>query len=333
MTTEALTLDEISDLSTRVFVSNGCDDANTHALVRTIVSAERDGCRSHGLFRVPGYVAALRSGKVDGRAAPTVTQKTPVILQVDGAGGFAPLTLERATPPLADAAKTFGVAIAALTRTHHFAALWPEVEALAAHGLIAMACVNYLPVVAPAGARTPLFGTNPLAIAWPRPGRDPVVLDMATAAMARGEIQIAAREQRRVPENTGLDEHGATTTDPAEILKGVMLPFGGHKGSGLALMVELLAAGAIGERFSFETAAEDNGDGGPPRGGEFLLAIAPNLLAGPDWAAHCEAFFARYDAIEGARLPGAARLARRTMPGPRDIDAELLSRVRGLVRD
>ena len=79
----------------------------------------------------------------------------------------------------------------------------------------------------------------------------------------------------------------------------MLLPFGGYKGSAIALMVELLAAGAIGERFSFEAAEADNKDGGPPRGGEFMLAISPELLAGPDWAEHCEAFFRRYDAIEG----------------------------------
>jgi delta1-piperideine-2-carboxylate reductase len=323
-------LDEIADLASRVFSSNGCDNANTAALVRTVTAAERDGCLSHGLFRVPGYVASLRSGKVNGKASPQIAARTPVIHCVHGDNGFAPFAIERTIPALAEAAATYGVAIAAMTHTHHFAALWPEVEALASHGLIGLACVNYLPVVAPAGGREPLFGTNPLAIAWPRPGRDPVVLDMATSAMARGEIMIAAREGRRVPPGAGLDLQGQPTTDPNEILKGVMLPFGGHKGSGLALMVELLAAGAIGERFSFESHAEDNKDDGPPRGGEFLLAISPEVLAGPGWAEHCERFFERFDTIGGARLPGARRMRNRHTPGPREIDAALVERIRGL---
>lgn len=332
MTTLSLGLEEIAALAERVFASNGCDAANSAALVRTVTAAERDMCLSHGLFRVPGYVASLRSGKVNGAASPKVRPRTPVVLNVHGDNGFAPLAIERTVPALAEAAKTYGVAVAPITHTHHFAALWPEVEAIAAHGLIGLACVNYLPVVAPSGARTPIFGTNPLALAWPRPGRDPVVLDMATSAMARGEISIAAREGRNVPPGAGLDASGQPTVDPNEILKGVMLPFGGHKGSGLALMVELLSAAAVGERFSFESDAEDNKDGGPPRGGEFLLAISPEILAGPGWADHAERFFARFDSIDGARLPGARRMRNRAMPGPRELDAALVEKVRGLCR-
>lgn len=332
MTTETLALSDIATLAWEVLRANGCDDANAAALVRTIRAAERDACLSHGLFRLPGYVAALRSGKVDGAARPVITQRTPVVLHVNGNNGFAPLTLEHAIPTLADAALINGVAVAAITQSHHFAALWPEVEGLAARGLVGLACTNYIPVVAPIGAREPIFGTNPLAIAWPRPGHDPVVLDMATSAMARGEITIAARDGRPVPAGTGLNAQGDPTTDPAEILKGVMLPFGGHKGSGLSLMVELLTAGLTGEGFSIETAARDNKDGGPPRGGEFLLAISPEILAGPGWDTHCEAFFARYAAIDGARLPGSHRMHRRQAPGPRQIDAALLEQVRALIR-
>jgi delta1-piperideine-2-carboxylate reductase len=238
--------------------------------------------------------------------------------------------LECARPQIAIAAKANGVTVTAIQRTHHFAALWPEVEALASEGLIAMACVNYLPVVAPTGGRRPLFGTNPMAIAWPRPGRDPVVLDMATAAMARGEVQIAAREGRTLPSGVGLDKTGEPTTDPNAVLEGVMLPFGGYKGSGLALMVELLAGGGVGERFSFESDAEDPKDGGPPRGGEFLLAISPELLAGPGWSEHCEKFFARLGEIDGARLPGERRHSNRRQVGPRQVDAALLSRIQAL---
>jgi delta1-piperideine-2-carboxylate reductase len=330
MSTVSLSLQEIGDLATRAFAQNGCDAANTAALVRTVVNAERDGSLSHGLFRVPGYVASLRSGKVNGEADPSLDHKTPVIVVVHGDNGYAPLAVERGVPALADAAEKFGVAVMAITHTHHFAALWPETEAIASHGLIGMACVCYTPFVAPAGGKQALFGTNPISFAWPRPGRTPMVVDMATAAMAHGELQIAAREGHSVPLGTGLDANGNLTTDPGEILKGVLLPFGGYKGSAIALMVELLAAGAIGERFSFEAAAADNKDGGPPRGGEFMLAISPELLAGPSWAEHCEGFFGRFDAIEGARLPGSRRHKNRLSDSPRHINANLVERIRAL---
>ena len=330
MATISLSLTEIGDLARRVFSQNGCDGANTDALVKTVVTAERDGSMSHGLFRVPGYVASLRSGKVNGRANPQVSCKTPVIVSVHGDNGYAPLAIERGVPALTDAAKKLGVAVMATTHTHHFAALWPETEAIAEEGLIGIACVCYTPMVAPAGGNKTLFGTNPISFAWPRPGRSPMVVDMATASMALGEVQIAAREGHKVPLGTGLDANGNLTTDPNEILKGMLLPFGGYKGSAIALMVELLAAGAVGERFSFEAAEADPKDGGPPRGGEFMLAISPELLAGPDWAEHCEGFFRRFDAIEGARLPGSRRHRNRLSTAPRNIDASLVERVRAL---
>jgi len=330
VSTVSMSLQEIGELAVRVLSHNGCDAANTEALVRTVVTAERDGSLSHGLFRVPGYVASLRSGKVNGKARPIVNHRTPAIVSVHGDNGYAPLAIERGVPVLAEAAKKLGVAVMAVTHAHHFAALWPETEAIAAHGLIGMACVCYTPFVAPAGGNKPLFGTNPISFAWPRPGKEPMVIDMATAAMAQGEVQIAAREGHSVPLGTGLDANGKLTTDPNEILKGMLLPFGGYKGSAIALMVELLAAGAVGERFSFEAAEADNKDGGPPRGGEFMLAISPELLAGPDWAEHCEGFFRRFEAIDGARLPGARRHRNRQSNAPRHINAELVARIRAL---
>jgi delta1-piperideine-2-carboxylate reductase len=248
--TVSISLEELGELATRVFSNYGCDEANTRALVRTVVTAERDGSLSHGLFRVPGYIASLRSGKVNGKASPKVSFRTSAIVSVHGDNGYAPLAIERGVPVLAEAAKELGVAVMALTHSHHFAALWPEVEAIAAEGLIGMACVCYMPFVAPHGGNQPIFGTNPIAFAWPRPGKTPMVIDMATAAMAQGEVQIAARDGYKVRLGTGLDHKGQLTTDPNEILKGMLLPFGGHKGSAIALMVELLAAGAVGERVS-----------------------------------------------------------------------------------
>ena len=129
------------------------------------------------------------------------------------------------------------------------------------------------------------------------------------------------------PEPLILDGQGLLDK---EILKGMLLPFGGYKGSAIALMVELLSAGAVGERFSFEAAEADNKDGGPPRGGEFMLAISPELLAGPGWAEHCEKFFSRFATIEGARLPGSRRHNNRLSTAPRNIDVALLERIRAL---
>ena len=246
----------------------------------TIMAAERDKSYSHGVFRLPGYVASLRSGKVNGKAKPKVSDMAPAAVKVDADNGFAPLALKVGRDPLAAKAKSQGIAVQAITRTYHFAALWPETAALAEEGLAAFAFTSAKPTVAPAGGIKPVFGTNPMSFAWPREGHPPMVFDLATAAMARGEIMIAAREGHAVPEGCGITADGTPTTDPGEILKGAQLAFGGYKGALLSLMVELLAGPLIGEVFSTEQAAADNNDGGPAIGGELLIAIDPVTLSG-----------------------------------------------------
>jgi len=306
-----LTFEQVEKLAADCLMANGADAENAGAVARTIAKAERDGSASHGFFRLRGYVASLKSGKVNGTARPTAERIAPAAVRIDGDNGYAPLALETGIPVLAETAKETGVAVGALVNIYHFAALWPEVEMLADRGLVGYACTAYMPSVAPAGAKTPLYGTNPMAFAWPRAGKPPMVFDMATAAMARGEIQIAARDGHELPPGVGLDKDGNPSTDPNAVLEGVMLPFGGYKGSNMAMMVELLVGALIGERFSFEAKEADPGDGGPPRGGEFLLAIDPARLGADDSGAHAEAFFERYMALDGTRMPGDRRYRNR----------------------
>jgi delta1-piperideine-2-carboxylate reductase len=133
-----------------------------------------------------------------------------------------------------------------------------------------------------------------------------------------------------VPEGTGLDSRGEPSTDPAEIIKGVLLPFGGYKGSAISLMIELLAAGLTGEQFSYEAKENDNGDGGPPRGGEIILSMSPDIIAGPGWEQHVEKFANKMSAMEGVRMPGARRHKNRLDKGIRKIDTTLLKTIREL---
>lgn len=332
MTTTNMTLDEIYALTRDVMLANGCDTANAEALADIVTRAERDGSHSHGLFRVPGYVKALRSGKVNGKAEPKLSHRTASVIQVEGGGCFAPLAQAVGLPALAQAASETGAAALSLTGIHHFAALWPETEYLADRGLVGIACTAYMPAVAPAGSQEKLFGTNPISFAWPRPGATPLCYDMATASMAMGDVQIAARDGKEVPLGTGLDADGNPTTDPAKIAGGgVLLPFGGYKGSAIALMVELLAAGLTGERFSFEAAEADNKDGGPPRGGEMVIALSPSVIAGEGWEAHADGFIDRLRGLDGVRLPGERRHKNRLDEGPRSINSTLLETVRGLL--
>ena len=331
MSTVSLKLDEILDLAKKTLLTNGCDDETASILAELIMKAERDGSLSHGLFRLPAYVAGLKSGKINGKARPDVKKISPSVIKVAGNNCLAPVVLNKGIPELIKAAKESGVAVLAITNSHHMAAMWPETEMLAEQGLVAFACTSYKPAVAPAGATKPLFGTNPISFAWPRPGKTPVVYDMATASMAMGEVQVAKREGHKVPLGTGLNKDGKETTDPGEIADGgVLLPFGGYKGSAIAMMVELLAGALVGDNFSFETAAKDKNDGGPPSGGEFILAISPDRLSGNNWAIHSDEFFDKMKSMNGVRLPGERRHKNRLDKGPRNINEELVNKIKSL---
>ena len=331
MAAVSLSLDEIYNLAKKTLLFNGCDEENAAILSNTMMRAERDGSLSHGLFRLPAYTASLKSKKVNGKARPTIQNIAPSVLKVLGNNAFAPMVLSVGLPAVIELAKKNGVAILAITNSHHMAALWPETETIADAGLVGFACTSYKPAVAPAGATKPLFGTNPISFAWPRPGQTPVVYDMATASMAMGEVQVAAREGHKVPLGTGLNKDGKETTNPSEIADGgVLLPFGGYKGSSIAMMVELLAGALLGEWFSFETKEHDNNDGGPPKGGEFILAMSPDKIAGPNWDKHADEFFKKMKSMDGVRLPGERRHKNRLDKGPRQINKELVEKIKGL---
>lgn len=328
-----MSMRDVHDVAYDCLTANGCDHENATAVAESVTQAERDSAAGHGLFRIPGYVLALRSGKVDGTARTTIEHVTPSMLRADGHGGFAPLALTTVRDPLIQATKSQGIAMAGMTGIHHFSALWVEIESLTKAGVVAFACTAYMPTVAPAGGKEPIYGTNPLAFGWPRGDKPPMVFDMATAAMARGEVMVAARDGHEVPEGVGLDKDGNPTTDASAIMDGgQLLPFGGYKGSGIAMMIELLAAGVIGQPFSFEAGEADNKDGGPARGGEFLLTIDPAKMGGDDWLDHGEAFFARYLGIDGTRLPGARRMGHRAGNEANGVNVndDLVSKIKDL---
>ncbi|MCH9672844.1 MAG: Ldh family oxidoreductase, partial [Gammaproteobacteria bacterium] len=247
-----LNLTEVHELATAAFINNGVSEPQSRAVADIVTAAERDECKSHGLFRVPGYLASVKSGKVNAHGSPTVTAIAPSVLQVDADGGFAPLALEVGRAPLVKLAKEQGIAAQAIVNSYHFAALWPEVEALADEGLVAFAYVAAMRYVAPAGGVKPLYGTNPMAFAWPRDGRPPLVFDQASSASARGEIMLHQRDGHAIPEGWAIDADGNPTTDPTAALSGAQLAFGGYKGASIALMVELLAGALVGDLFSFE---------------------------------------------------------------------------------
>ncbi len=319
-----MSLDELWGLAHDTLRAHGCAGAQAEAIADTITAAERDGAKSHGLFRIPFYVKAIRLSGARPDAEPAVSELKPAVLRVDGGYGFAPLALQRGAELLAERARSQGIAALALRNVFHIAALWHEVERLAEHGLIAFAFTGTNSYVAPAGGTQALYGTNPMAFAWPRSGRAPLVFDQASSASARGEIQLHRREGKPLPEGWALGPDGEPTTDPDTALAGAQLPFGGHKGASIALMIELLAGALIGDLFSYEASAADTNGVGAPLGGEFVIAIDPaGCVAEAERAAQldrAEQLFARILAQDGARLPGERRHAHRERARTEGVD-------------
>ena len=313
MTDVHLTLDDLRTLARTTLRRVGLASDHADAIAETMVAGERDGCASHGIYRLLVAANSVAKGVAVPDAVPVVSEPAPALVKVDGQGGFAQLPFERGLPLLVEKAQQNGIAALAITNAVHFAALWPEVEAVTAHGLVALAFTPSHAWVAPAGGTKPVFGTNPIAFGWPRRGRDPFVFDFATSAVARGEIELHRRAGKPVPEDWGYDAAGNPTTDAAAVLDGAMRTFGGHKGSALAAMVELLAGPLIGDMTSAESIAADAGRGGSPIGGELILALDPERFLGADLEDRFAAAEAMFHTIEaqGARLPSSRRYAAR----------------------
>ncbi|GMG94245.1 Ldh family oxidoreductase [Cupriavidus metallidurans] len=308
-----LSLAEVRELSLNVLQTNGYSEAHSKAITDVIVAGQRDECQSHGLYRLLVCVHTIRNGKVDGHAVPEVVDQAKAIVRVDARFGNSLLAFQTGLPHFIRKARECGLAAMAINRCFHFSALWPEVETLASEGLVAMAMTPSHAWVAPAGGTKPVFGTNPLAFAWPRPGRTPFVFDFATSAIARGDIELHRRQGKALPEGWAIDADGNPTTDPLAALKGAMLTFGGHKGSALSAMIELMAGPLIGDMTSAESMAFDAGAGATPCHGELLLAFDPTVFLGDRASEYLEKAESLFEAItsQGARLPSQRRYAAR----------------------
>jgi len=331
-----LSLAEARALAFRCLSLNGCDEVNAAAVADNMALAERDICSSHGLFRLPWHVHSLRTGKANGQAKPRIETLAPGVIKVHGDRGFAPLGHAIGRQPLIEAARRNEIAAMAYVDMYHIAALWPETEALALEGLVAFAFTASLPYVAAHGGTKPIFGTNPMAFAWPRKARPPMVFDQASAAMARGEVMIAARDGAELPEGTGIDAQGRPTRDPKAVLEGAQLPFGGHKGSALALMIELIAGPLIGDFLSIEAEDDDAGAGAAPHGGELIIALDPRRFGDPQgYLDHAEKLFAMIAGEGRSRLPGDRRShnRKRTAREGIVIPQSLHESIQSLMRD
>ena len=307
-----LSVDEVRALVERILLRHGMSARNAAIVAGVVTAAERDGTGSHGLLRVPGYVSTLKSGWVDGAAVPEVEDVAPSLVAVDARNGFSQVALEAGRALLLAKVAAQGLAAIAIRNSHHFAALWPDVEPFAEAGYVALAMVNTRSHMASWDGKRKLIGTNPMAFACPRAEGAPLVWDQAASIRSQGEVLLAARDGRALPPGIGIDGEGRPTSDPAAILgEGALLPMGGHKGSAIALMVEVMAAALSGGKFGFEDRSRSVPGANTTQGGEFILVVDPARTAGEGFARRIEALLAALRASGVSRLPAERRYRNR----------------------
>jgi (2R)-3-sulfolactate dehydrogenase (NADP+) len=307
-----ISLAQVEALTRRALLASGVDPRNEASITASVVAAEAEGVHSHGLARLPTYCEHARVGKIDGRARPVLDSPKPGLVRVDAKGGFAHPAIDFGLPALCEAAKAQGIAALAVTNSYNCGVVGYHVERIAHHGLLALGFVNAPASIAPAGGTKPVFGTNPVALAVPRAGRAPLVLDQSSSVVAKSEIVVHQQRGEPIPLGWALDRDGNPTTDPkAALAGGTMLPSGGYKGAGLALIVEIFAAWLTGANLSIDASSFADNLGGSPRTGQCFIAIDVGALAGEGASERLERLFAAISDQPNARLPGERRAGAR----------------------
>ncbi|MGF1610663.1 MAG: Ldh family oxidoreductase [Kiloniellales bacterium] len=318
MTSETvpLTLEEIGALARRALIACGASPANADSQLRSVVDAERDGIKSHGLAYVPIYCEHLKCGKVKGDAVPQVTAFSDVAFACDAGDGFALPAIDALFERLIPAAGQHGVAAGTIRKSYNCGVLGHHVERLAEAGLLGLGFTNAPASIAPIGGKRPVIGTNPFALGVPASGLGEAggaafIIDQSASVIAKSEIALRKRLGEPIPEGWALDAEGRATTDPTLALAGSMLPTGGYKGFGVGLMTEVFAAALAGATLGLEASSFATNDGGPPRTGQAFIALDPARFSGGQFGQRIATLCSAIEDQEGARLPGSKRRAAR----------------------
>lgn len=243
--------DALTRAITAVLRAAGSDDAEATRVAASLVESNLQGHDSHGVGMIPLYVDATLRGGLRVNQHARVTLDAGSVLALDGGRGHGPVVGEEAMRMAIPRARDSGGCVMLLANAHHLGRIGQYAQMATAHGMVALHFVNVLsnPIVAPWGGRDARFGTNPCCIGVPLPGEPPFILDFATSAVAQGKLRVAHSRGEAVMADLLTDDEGRATTDPRYAVVpplGAILPFGAHKGYGLAVACELLGGALAG---------------------------------------------------------------------------------------
>lgn len=267
--------DEMLNTAVRILKIVGSSEANAVSVAESLVLAQKSGHTSHGVMRLSEYVDFVSKGQVNPSATPLITSDRGAVINLDGQWGWGQVACKKAVELVAEKANNFGISTVAVNSCNHIGRLGEYVEMLSQRSLIAIMFCNTGPSVAAHGGKTRLLGTNPFAAAIPAQDGD-IVIDFATAASAEGKLRIAHSTGVQVTQGLVITKDGVPTTDPGAFYDGgALLPFGGHKGYCLSLLIDLLGGGLSGIHPAMNRGYSHGN-------GTVLIAMNPDFFVGSD---------------------------------------------------
>ena len=329
--------DALTDFAVAVLSGEGADREQARIFAEALLWSDRIGRPTHGVWRLPAYLKRFVDGLIKCPCEPRFEIGGPSIGKLDGGGGFGHVVGHLGMQKAIELAGESGVGVIAARNSNHFGTGGYFVDLAARRGMLGIATSNSIAKLAPFGGVAPVFGTNPLAIGAPRGNGEPIILDMATAAVSGASVIRAAQNGETLPEGILVDRQGLPMTDPTKAGEGAMLPFGGAKGAGLVFFVELLSAVISGAALSSGVRSMFNDFSGNGDNGHCFIAIdLARLLPMDSYYARLEELVGQVKAASPdggeVRLPGESRwriMAESAAHGVR-LDAKMIAELQQL---
>ncbi|MEA1931647.1 Ldh family oxidoreductase [Halohasta litorea] len=302
------------EVAADAFRAHGISEADATQTAEALVSADARGKHSHGLLRLPRFVRGIEHGNVDPDGSIEVVAEHGGAATLSGGSRLGPVVASVAVAEAMDRAAEFGVGAVGVHDSNHLGMLGYYTDQVLQEGFVGIGLTNTEPAMPPYGGTEPVLGTNPIAIGLPT---DPAFnLDMSTSGIARGTVLHYQETDQQLPEGVALDAEGQPTTDPEAALDGTILPFGGTKGSGLAIAVEVLAGGLVGAAMGTDVTGTYHTED-PCTKGDLFVVIDPEALGVPEFGQRASEFLTGL--VEGEP---AAHVDEIRLPGQRSIERD-----------
>jgi LDH2 family malate/lactate/ureidoglycolate dehydrogenase len=267
-----INVQDLMDITTKIIIKAGFPEEDAEIIADSLIQADLNGVSTHGLARLNLYIERAENNALNKKPDLKILKENPATILLDADNGMGIVAAKKAMDIIIQKARNTGIGLAAIKNSNHLGALAYVTNHIQKQGLIGFACTNTSPIMAPFGGRAPVLGNNPFSIAIPYD--PPIIFDTALSVTARGNIILAEREGKPIPEGWAVNNKGQITTDAKEALLGAVLPMAQHKGYGMAFMVEVLAGVLTGAQYGINLGSFVPPDYTKPLGfGHIIMAI------------------------------------------------------------